>query len=180
MPYTLDEFCRDCRDALAADPGPGGREAVRRHLERLLANRAFVAETLGPEAAPGAHTLYRDPEFDFVVLAHVNETAHRSPPHDHGSSWAVYGQAAGYTEMTEYRRTDGGSGAGRAALERLRTYRLTPGKAGRYDVGDIHAIDYPDKARFVRVTGTDLAQVERLKYDTAAGQAVVIENASAS
>jgi hypothetical protein len=179
MPYTLDEFCRECREALAADPGPGGRESIRRHLEKLLGNAEFVAATLGPDAEPGAHTLYRDPEFDFVVLAHINEAAHKSPPHDHGASWAVYGQATEYTDMTEYRRTDGGAGAGAASLEKLRSYRLTPGKAGRYDVGDIHAIDYPAKARFLRVTGTDLGQVERLKYDTAAGKAEVIENASA-
>lgn len=180
MPYTLAEFCRDCHDALADDPGPHGREAIRHHLERLLANQDFIAEHLGPEAEVGAHQLYRDAEFDFVVLAHVNEAAHASPPHDHGTSWAVYGQATEYTDMTEYRRTDGGQGAGAAALEKTRSYRLEPGKAGRYDVGDIHAIDYPPKARFVRVTGTDLGEVERLKYDTAGGRAEVIENASAS
>jgi hypothetical protein len=42
MPYTLDEFCKDCHQALAADKGPGGREAVRQNLERLLAEEAFL------------------------------------------------------------------------------------------------------------------------------------------
>lgn len=43
-----------------------------------------------------------------------------------------------------------------------------------------HAIDYPDGARFVRVAGTDLERVPRLKYDLAMGRAEAIESASAS
>ena len=42
MSYSLDAFCEDCRTALKADPGPGGREAVRQKLEQLLAESAFL------------------------------------------------------------------------------------------------------------------------------------------
>ena len=45
-------------------------------------------------------------------------------------------------------------------------------------VGAIHAIDYPANARFVRVTGTDLEDVPRLKFDVEKGEAVVIESAT--
>jgi predicted metal-dependent enzyme (double-stranded beta helix superfamily) len=179
MAYTLEEFCRDCAANLEADRGPGGRQAVRRDLERLLAERAFVDEHVMP-AAPGRHTLYEDPEHGFVVLAHIHAKGSKSPPHDHGRSWAVYGQVTAYTEMTEWRRVDGGDGAGTAALEVARRYRLEPGRAGIYDIGAIHAIDYPDGARFVRVTGTDLEHVPRLKYNLATGRAEVIESVSTS
>jgi hypothetical protein len=27
-------------------------------------------------------------------------------PHDHGNSWAIYGQALGWTEMTEWEREE--------------------------------------------------------------------------
>ena len=57
---------------------------------------------------------------------------------------------------------------------------IEPGQAGVYDVRAIHAIDYPEGSRFVRVTGRDLDHVKRLKYDEAAGKAIVIESASAS
>ncbi|MGZ3342805.1 MAG: hypothetical protein ACXU9B_23630, partial [Reyranella sp.] len=96
-----------------------------------------------------------------------------------GSSWAVYGQAIKHTDMSEYRRLDGGNGAGEARLEQVKSYRLEPGHAGVYDVGAIHAIDYPEGSRFVRVTGRDLDYVERLKFDTAAGKAITIESATA-
>lgn len=180
MSYDLEQFCQDCRTALQSNPGRGGRERVRGQLERLLTNEDFLAAYLGPDQAVGRRTLYEDPDLGFVVLAYVNEDGHKSPPHDHGASWAVYGQATEYTEMTEYRRTVGGGGSGAAELEQVTQYRLTPGKAGLYDGDEIHAIDYPAGARFVRVTGVDLDHVERLRYDTDAGQAIVIESASAS
>lgn len=179
MAYALEAFIADCRTALKDQPGPAGREKVRELLEKLLANKDFVSEAVGEKAPLGTRKLYEDAELGFVVLAHCNARAHRSPPHDHGSSWAVYGQAVMHTDMTEWRRTDGGTDAGKADLEVVRTYRLEPGHAGVYDVGAIHAIDYPEGSRFVRVTGRDLDYVQRLKFDTAAHKAVVIESASA-
>lgn len=176
MAYSFEQFCKDANAALRADPGRGGKETIRRNLEALLKNRDFVESVCGPQVVHGVRQLYRDPDFDFVVLAHVNKAARKSPPHDHGSSWAIYGQATEYTDMSEYRRVDGKSGAGDATLEHVKTYRLTPGTAGLYDVGAIHAIDYPADARFVRVTGTDLEAVERLKFDTARGKAEVIQS----
>ncbi|HJQ60472.1 MAG TPA: hypothetical protein VJ890_26440 [Vineibacter sp.] len=179
MTYTLEGFIGDCRMALKDSPGPAGREKVRELLERLLACKAFVEEAVGEKAPLGTRKLYEDVELGFVVLAHCNKGSHRSPPHDHGSSWAVYGQAVKHTDMTEWRRTDGGTDAGNAELELVRSYRLEPGKAGVYDVGAIHAIDYPEGSRFVRVTGRDLDHVKRLKFDTAAKRASVIESATA-
>ena len=61
-------------------------------------------------------------------------------------------------------------------IEVAREYRLNPGHAGTYDIRDIHAIDYPDGARFVRVTGTDLERVPRLKFNLKTNEAEVIES----
>jgi hypothetical protein len=180
MTYTLDAFVKDAQAALKATAGPAGREKVRVLLEKLLTNKAFVDEAVGPAAPSGTRKLYEDKDLGFVVLAHCNARPHKSPPHDHGSSWAVYGQAIKHTDMTEYKRLDGGNGAGEAKLEKVKAYRLEPGHAGIYDVGAIHAIDYPEGSRFVRVTGRDLDHVQRLKFDVAAGKAITIESASAS
>jgi hypothetical protein len=176
MAYTLEEFCQDCRVALTADNGTGGREAVRGKVEQLLANPDFVSQNLGADAALGVHTLYKDEDLEFVVLAHVNDKGSSSPPHDHGNSWAVYGQASEYTDMSEYRRLDDGEGDGEAQLEQIKSYRLTPGKAGLYDVRAIHAINYPKNARFLRVTGRELELEPRLKFDISANKASYIES----
>ena len=180
MSYTLETFCEDCRRALRADPGPAGREKVRALVERLISDRDFVAAHVSPESPIGKRTLFEDPNLGFVVLAYNQDKAHRSPPHDHGRSWAVYGQVDAYTEMTEYRRRDQGNGAGPAEVEPIKKYRLDPGQAGLYDGAEIHAIDYPAGARYVRVTGTDLDRVPRIRYDQAGKRAEIIESASAS
>jgi hypothetical protein len=170
MPYNLNEFIADCRAALKRDPGPAGREQVRVKLERLLQNKDFVEEHCGPDVERGLKVLYEDPELKFQILAHINDKARVSAPHDHGESWAIYGQAALYTDMTEYAREDDGADPKHAKLKVLKKYRLAPGQAGIYQDGAIHAIDYPDKSRFVRVTGTNLDQINRIRIDLATGE----------
>ena len=109
MAYTLDEFAADCRRILKADPGPAGRETVRKRLQDLLMNEDFVAANCGPSASVGANLLYEDPELGFQILAHIMDRDYAGGPHDHGDSWAIYGQAVKHTEMSEWKRTDDGS-----------------------------------------------------------------------
>ena len=180
MAYTLEDFCKDSRSSLEADNGPGGRDQMRQHLIKLLTNKEFVAEHCGDDATAGVHTLYQDPDYEFIVLAHINDEPHKSPPHDHGTSWAIYGQTKEYNDMSEYNRVDGGEADGDANLEHSRTYRMMPGDVGKFDVREIHAIDYPAGARFVRVTGRPLEQEPRLRFDVEKGEARYIENRSAS
>jgi hypothetical protein len=168
MPYDLEAFIADTRAALKRDPGPAGRERVRANLERLLANSEFVARTCGDDAPLGLKVLYEDKELGFQVLAHINDKARTSPPHDHGDSWAIYGQATKYTDMIEWERS-GGDDA-HAQLKEVKRYRLNPGQAGIYQDGKIHSIDYPDRARFIRVTGTNLDNIKRVRFDLATGQ----------
>jgi predicted metal-dependent enzyme (double-stranded beta helix superfamily) len=170
MAYDLDQFIADCRSTLARDPGPAGREEVRSNLERLLRNEDFVRNYCGDEQPNGLKVLYEDEKLGFQVLAHINNKARVSPPHDHGASWAIYGQAAKYTDMTEWEREDDGSDPKHAKLKPVKKYRLTPGHAGIYQDGAIHSIDYPDMARFVRVTGTNLDKIHRVKFDLKSGE----------
>ena len=168
MPYGLDQFIADCRAALTRDSGPAGREEVRRQLERLLANQEFVARTCGDDVPVGLKVLYEDKDLGFQVLAHVNDKARKSPPHDHGASWAIYGQATRHTDMIEWERVGGDDK--HAELKETARYRLNPGQAGMYQDGKIHSIDYPDRARFIRVTGTNLDNIQRVRFDLATGE----------
>ena len=45
-------------------------------------------------------------------------------PHDHGSSWAIYGLAVGDTEMTDWRIVQPGDGANPTLVAPERTYVL--------------------------------------------------------
>ena len=170
MAYDLDQFVSECRGILKADPGPEGREQVRLRLERLLANRSFVDKYCGEGVPRGLKVLYDDPDLGFQVLAHINDKARVSPPHDHGASWAIYGQATHYTDMIEWEREDRGADTEQAKLKPVKKYRLLPGHAGIYQDGKIHSIDYPDDARFIRVTGTNLDNIHRVRFDLASGK----------
>ncbi|HMK81800.1 MAG TPA: hypothetical protein VK438_19250 [Xanthobacteraceae bacterium] len=168
MAYELNEFISDCRAILQRDPGPKGREDVRQRLEKLLANKDFVARTCGEDVPLGLKVLYEDKDLGFQVLAHINDKARKSPPHDHGASWAIYGQAVKHTDMTEWARVAGDDK--HAELKEVKRYRLNPGEAGIYQDGAIHSIDYPDRARFIRVTGTNLDKIQRVRFDLKTGE----------
>jgi predicted metal-dependent enzyme (double-stranded beta helix superfamily) len=141
MAYDLDQFISDCCSALSRDPGPTGREQVRQNLERLLANKDFVEEYCGDSVPRGLKVLYEDPKLGFQILTHINDKARVSPPHDHGDSWAIYGQASKYTDMIEWTREDDGKDPRHAKLKPAKKYRLMPGQAGIYQDGAIHSID---------------------------------------
>ena len=170
MAYDLDQFIADCRTILARDGGPAGREQVRVNLERLLDNQDFVVKYCGDDVPRGLKLLYEDPKLGFQILAHINDKARVSPPHDHGASWAIYGQATKYTDMIEWEREDNGADSARAKLKPVKKYRLNPGHAGIYQDGKIHSIDYPDDARFIRVTGTNLDKINRVRFDLKTGE----------
>lgn len=165
MVYTLDEFAADCRTALSEDEGPVGRQRVRDHLCRLLMEDAFIDAHCGPDVEPGTSLLYEDDELGFQIVAHIMGNAYDGGPHDHGASWAIYGQAVGYTDMTEWRRLDNGSEEGVAKIEKASEYRLERGDAGIFDDFKIHSISYPSGARFIRVTGVDLSTIARARFD---------------
>ena len=165
MGYSLIEFCHDVRAILRANDDRDAREQVRQKLEALLGDRDFCAKYVGPGNDAGMEQIYQDPELHFCVLAYNMTEPRTSPPHDHGESWAVYGQAAGHTDMTVWSTPDD---AGR--LEPVRTFRLAAGQAGLFDVREIHSIDYTEGAKFVRVTGVDMTREERRVFDPATAE----------
>jgi len=177
MPYTLEQFCADARSALGADAGPQGRERLARHLETLLGDAEFVAERLGPDRPSGSETAYVDPELGFRVRLHTNRGPSNNAPHCHGPSWVVYGMALNHVEMTEWRRLDDGSKEGHAELEIERRYVLHEGRARVYNEGVIHSLRRPLETRLIRVTGRDLDQTVRYRYDPARNAVKVLEPA---
>src|SRR5262249_53974896 len=136
---------------------------------RLLQNQDFVRRYC-VDAPRGLHVLHDDAELGFQILAHLNEKPRVGSPHDHGRSWAIYGQAIEYTDMTEWERLSGGADPERGQLKPAKKYRLSPGHAGIYQDGKIHSIDYPARSCFVRVTGTNLDRIPRIMFDAKSGK----------
>ena len=163
---NLERFAHDCHDILKADPGPAGREKVRALLEQALCDREFVDGSVN-ESTPERHILYEDSELGFCILAHNYATSKESPPHDHGPSWAIYGQARGETHMTDYDRVaepaDGKPGKARPK----KTYKLTPGVAHLYNERDLHSPRRDGPTQLIRIEGMNMDRVKRERFEKA-------------
>jgi hypothetical protein len=163
MTYSLTQLAADIRETLKADASPAAKQKVCGFVSRALLDKAFVATHL-KDRAKGAHpreVLYEDPELGFCICGHVYDGPARGSPHDHGPSWAIYGQAAGVTEMTDWRIVETGSGEKPTLVEPTTTYAMTPGEAHLYDVGDVHSPNRDAPVRLVRIEGKNLDHVKR-------------------
>jgi len=164
MGYTLEQLSTDCHNALAADPGVEGRTQVCALIKHALLDKEFVAKHLADDV-PERKVLYEDSELGFCILAHVNHGARNSKPHDHGPTWAIYGQAEGETIMSDWALLEpaGEDRPGRVRL--VREYALTPGMAYVYNEGDLHSPRRAASTKLIRVEGKNLEGVRRLAYE---------------
>jgi predicted metal-dependent enzyme (double-stranded beta helix superfamily) len=163
MAQTLEQFATKCHDILKADPGPAGRNKVCALLQETLRDETFIATNLG-DAVPERKILYEDPELKFCILAHHYQGAKESPPHDHGPSWAIYGQARGETQMSDYELLEPATADKPGKVRKLRTYKLAPGVAHVYNEGDLHSPKRDGPTRLIRIEGVNMDRVKRLKY----------------
>ena len=163
MPMTLDDFVTRARAALKDNPGIDGRMLVCDLVGEALKDSDFVATHIN-DKTPERQVLYEDPELGFTVLAHAYRDAKTSPPHDHGPSWAIYGQAAGETVMTDWeclaRPTETTPGKAR----RIKDYAMKPGDAYLYEPGILHSPRRDGPTRLLRIEGVNMDRVKRLPY----------------
>jgi hypothetical protein len=164
MATTIEQFASKCHDALKSQPGTEGRKQVRALVQQVLAEPDFVAQYI-PEGTPERKVLYEDPELGFTILAHGYTGAKGSKPHDHGPSWAIYGQASGETIMTDWdclaRPSDGDPGKARW----VRDYAMRPGDAYLYDIGVLHSPRREAATRLLRIEGVNMDRVKRFPYE---------------
>jgi len=105
--------------------------------------------------------LYEDPELGFCVCGHVYMQPAHGEPHDHGSSWAIYGLAEGDTEMTDWKVVRKGDGTNPTLVEPDKVYVLRPGDAHFYDVHVIHSPKRDTVTKLVRIEGSNLDHIKR-------------------
>ena len=161
---NLERFAKSCHDILKTDPGPAGRRKVCSLLEQALKDREFVSANVG-ERTPERQVIYEDPELGFCILAHNYATAKDSPPHDHGPSWAIYGQAKGETHMTDYERVAEPADGRPGKAKPVRTYKLVPGVAHVYNERDLHSPRRDGPTQLIRIEGLNMDRVKRAKFE---------------
>jgi len=161
MAYTLEQLSDEIRGALKADSGVAGKKAVCAIVSKALVDQDFIAKHLTSEQCKPRKVLYEDPELGFCVCGHVYEGAAAGAPHDHGSSWAIYGLAVGDTEMTDWRIVKEGDGDNPKLVVPERSYVLRPGDAHFYDVGVVHSPNRAGATKLVRIEGGNLDHIKR-------------------
>lgn len=167
MPYTVDDLGKDCHAALTADAGTAGREKVVQLVSTALKQPGFASEHLDDPDAPERKVIYRDVELGFCICAHVYTGPKEGSPHDHGPTWAIYGQAAGETEMTDWEVVEAPMGDAPGKVRQTRSYKLVPGDAHLYEPGAVHAPLRAGPTKLIRVEGVDTATVQRTPLEPA-------------
>ena len=167
MPQTLDSFAALVRDILRKGSSPAARENVAVLLRDALKDRVFI-ESLFDETSPERKVVHQDPQLGFCILAHRYTGARSSPPHDHGPSWAIYGQVDGQSAMSDWALVEAASPDRPGKVRKLRQYLLTPGFARVYNEGELHAVSRAGPTRLIRIEGTNLDRVARLRYEAVA------------
>ena len=166
MNEVLKGLVEKCQKILSDQSGPEGREKIAVLLQVLLSDPANV-DALVPESTGERDILYKDPELGFCILAHKYDGEKTSPPHDHGPSWAIYAQARGETVMHDYDKIEDACVDKPGKVKVSRTYSLTPGVAHVYNEGDLHSPTRVGPTSLVRVEGTDMSRVKRLRFEIA-------------
>lgn len=163
MPYTLEELSRDIRGVLAGDDSVDGKTRVCEFVSRALLDRDFVATHLTEEQCRPRKVLYEDPDLGFCICGHVYPGEAKGEPHDHGSSWAIYGLAEGDTEMTDWEIVERGDGERPHRVRPVRSYAMKPGDCHYYAPGAVHSPNRSGKTvtRLLRVEGKNLDHVRR-------------------
>jgi hypothetical protein len=163
MSFTLDQFASECHRILKEDPTPVGRGKVRDLVQEVLKDEKFLTTYLN-ENTPDRQVIYEDPELGFCICAHVNRDAREANPHDHGSSWAIYGQAFGETEMSDWEVIEPASEGNPGKVRRARVYALKPGMAHIYNEGDVHSPKRVATTGLIRIEGKNTQKMKRLAY----------------
>lgn len=170
MHLTLESLARECRRVLAANNTPDGRAQVAQLLGQALRDDAFLrAQFAG--TTPERKVLHEDPDLGFCILAHEYHDAKESGPHDHGPSWAIYGQAAGETMMSDFVLVEAAAPGRSGKVRKTRTYRLRPGDVHVYNEGELHAPTRTGPTRLIRLEGMNMDKVARLRYEVLANGA---------
>lgn len=164
MGTTIEQFAKQCHDALKAQPGTAGRERVCSLVKEVLQDQEFVSKYL-PEGTPERKVLYEDPELGFTILAHGYTGPKNSQPHDHGPAWAIYGQAVGKTIMTDWECLSRPTETEPGKARHIRDYAMHPGDAHLYEPGVLHSPRRDGPTRLLRIEGLNMDRVKRLPYE---------------
>ncbi len=163
MPYTLSDLVEDVRACLSQREASECSDDLCNSVSKALLDQEFIATHLtdrGDGDGP-REILFEDDELGFCICGHVYGDQAIGQPHDHGPSWAIYGQAEGTTEMTDWKIIKSGAGEEASTVEPNKTYTMNPGDAHFYGIGVVHSPKRTAPTKLVRIEGATLDHIKR-------------------
>ena len=170
MNYTLLELAKDIKNILKNSEIKDVSNDVCLLVSRAVKDDIFVTDNL-TERSPNENpreVLYEDEELGFCICGHVYQAEANGMPHDHGSSWAIYGQAEGETEMTDWEIVNNQSDDEIKYVKPKKTYTLKRGDVHYYAKGEVHSPVRKSAVKILRIEGVNLDYIKRsnIKNDT--------------
>ncbi len=165
MTYTLMELADDVRETLYYSEALKCSGDLCALVSKALNEYDFISTHLASRIAGALprEILFEDDELGFCICGHVYVDQAIGQPHDHGPSWAVYGQAEGVTEMTDWEIIMKGSRDTPSMVKPGRKYTMKPGDAQYYGIGDVHSPKRTAPTKLIRIEGTNLDHISRSK-----------------
>ena len=161
MSYSLENLVFDIKNIIETQGIEKGSDSMCYYVKKALMDQNFISRYLPDrkEGKPDREVLFEDQEKGFCICGHVYAKLAEGSPHDHGPSWAIYGQATGETEMTDWKIVKKEHNI--VFVEPNKTYLMKPGDVHFYDVGAVHSPLRKDPVRLLRIEGENLDNVQR-------------------
>ena len=173
--YTMKAFVEDVRNMFASTTDPRAQaQFVARHMQELLAVPGWLEEqiNLPAEGGFGRYDLHQDEEFGhpeggFLLMCGVQPAGQEGFPHDHGTTWVVYGVYQGAIEQTKWRWSYPETDRTAPEIKPLESWVQEAGDIAFFLPGEIHNTRNVDDDRSVviRLEGQKLAGMLRHRYN---------------
>lgn len=162
---TLSEFALMCKSYLEQNEQNVACSKICGFMRKALLNQRFLKHCFGNANWTGRKVLYEDDQLGFCILGHINSGLKSVAPHNHGPTWAIYGQAAGQTVMTEWESVLSGQKATVNKVKEIKTYTLNPGDVNYYPAGSIHSVIRREQGRLLRLEGQNIDRVGKQFFE---------------
>ena len=174
--YTMEAFVEEVRQMFANTKDPKAQaQFVARKRQVLLKTPGWLEEkiNLPSEGGYGRYDLHQDeeyghPEGGFLLMCGVSEPGKPAGiPHDHGTTWVVYGVYKGAIEQTKWRWSYPESDRTSPEIKALESWVQKDGDIAFFLPGEIHNTHgvSDERTLVVRLEGQKLAGMLRHRYD---------------
>jgi len=173
--YTLEAFIEDARQVFASTKDPRTQaQEIARHMKNLLAVPDWLEEKLNLPAEGGFGRVdfhhdqeYGHPDGGFLLMCSVQRPGQDNLPHDHGTTWVVYGVYEGAIEQTKWRWSYPESDRTSPEIKPLESWVQQPGGVAFFLPGEIHNTRCiaDDRSLVIRLEGRKLEGVLRHRYN---------------